>query len=173
VSSNVYSDRSETAVLAKSARDVVIASGKRAVAIVVTSLSNRFFTDFIDPAEDRIHSPKDEEWNQKLLEFLGAGRLEDVAQLSRSVQQQIRVHKVVNFKPMWWLSAVMNGGNAFTGRVHAYAPIHGVGAGVITLTPAPVGVGDKEYDEDDVEHYRGDRDVLAGEAEPGPSDPSP
>ena len=173
VSSNVYSDRSETAVLAKAARDVVIGTGKRAVAIVVTSLSNRFFTDFIDPADDKIHSPKDEEWNQKLLEFLGDGRLEDVAQLSREVQRQIRVHKVVNFKPMWWLSAVLDGGNAFTGEVHAYAPIHGVGAGVVTLTPAETGVGDKEYDEDDVEHYRGDRGVLAGVGAVGPPPEGP
>ncbi len=162
VSSNVYADRTETAVLAKAARDVVIASGKRAVAIVVTSLSNRFFTEFIDPAEDRIHSAKDEEWNQKLLEFLGDGRLEDVAQLSREIQRQIRVHKVVNFKPMWWLSAAMDGGNRFLGEVHAYAPIHGVGAGVVSLEPAPAGVGDKEYDEDDVETFQGDRGVLAG-----------
>lgn len=173
VSSNVYSDRSETAVLAKAARDAVIASGKRAVAIVVTSLSNRFFTEFIDPSEDRIHSPKDEEWNQKLLEFLGDGRLEDVAQLSRAIQRQIRIDKVVNFKPMWWLSGALDGGNAFTGKVHAYAPIHGVGAGVVTLTPAPRGVGDKEYDEDDVETYAGDRNVLDRAAVPGaaPSEP--
>jgi len=172
VSSNVYSDRSETAVLAKAARDAVIASGKRAVAIVVTSLSNRFFTEFIDPADDRIHSAKDEEWNQKLLEFLGDGRLEDIAQLSREIQRQIRVHKVVNFKPMWWLSAAMDGGNRFVGEVHAYAPVHGVGAGVATLTPAPAGVGDKEYDEDDVETYGGDRSVLDRAASPSSASPS-
>ena len=171
VSSNIYSDRTETAVLAKAARDA--ARGKRVVAIVVTSLSNRFFTEFIDPADDRIHSAKDEEWNQKLLEFLGNGRLEDVSQLSREIQKQIRIHKVVNFKPMWWLSGVMDRGNSFLGEVHAYAPIHGVGAGVVTLTPAAVGVGDKEYDEDDVETYQGDRHVLDGGGEASASVPSP
>ena len=33
------------------------------------SLSNRMFTEHIDPAEDRIHSAKDDEWNKKILEF--------------------------------------------------------------------------------------------------------
>ena len=50
-----------------------------------------------------IQDGKDDEWNQKILEFLSEGRLEDVGQLSRTIQQQIRVQKVVNFKPMWWL----------------------------------------------------------------------
>jgi hypothetical protein len=31
---------------------------------------------------------------------------------------------------------------------------------VIQLTPAKGGVGDKEFDEDDVEFYHGDRSVL-------------
>ena len=49
------------------------------VALAVTALSNRMFTSPIDPKEDRISSLKDDEWNRKLLEILGEGRLEDVA----------------------------------------------------------------------------------------------
>ena len=30
----------------------------------------------------------------------------------------------------------------------------------MTLTPSTGSVGDKEFDEDDVEYYHGDRDVL-------------
>jgi hypothetical protein len=44
--------------------------------------------------------------------------------------------------------------------VHGYAPIHGTGGAVVSLRPAAHGIGDKEFDEDDVEVYRGDRDVL-------------
>ena len=108
VSSNMYANRSETTVLAKSCLDVIKAQGRRAVAITAMSLSNRMFTDFIQPEEDKIHSLKDDEWNRKILEFLEQGRLEDVGQLSRTIHRQIRVQKVVAFKPMWWLSA-MNG----------------------------------------------------------------
>lgn len=162
VSSNVYSDRAETLVLGKACADVIEAQGRRAVAVVVSTLSNRLFTDWLDPAEDRIHSPKDDEWNRKILEFLAAGRLEDVAQLSREIHRQIRVKKVVNFKSMWWLSATMGQHNRYAGEVLAYEALHGTGGAVVLLEPTPAGVGDKEYDEDDVDVYRGDRQVLTG-----------
>jgi len=160
VSSNMYANRSETTVLAKSCLDVIKAQGRRAVAITAMSLSNRMFTDFISPGEDKIHSLKDDEWNRKILEFLEQGRLEDVGQLSRTIQQQIRVQKVVAFKPMWWLSAMNGNRNDLTGRVMAYEAIHGAGGAVVHLDPTSSGVGDKEYDEDDVEYYHGERDVL-------------
>ncbi len=162
VSSNVYSDRAETVVLGRAARDAIEADGVPTAVVAVTSLSNRMFTDWIDPAEDRIHSAKDDEWNRKLLEFLGQGRLEDVAQLSREIHKQVRVKKVVSFKPMWWLSAVMGQHNRYQGEVHAYEPVYGTGACVVSLSPAPGGVGDKEYDEEDVEVFRGERGVLSG-----------
>ncbi|MCB9678798.1 MAG: hypothetical protein H6737_27085 [Alphaproteobacteria bacterium] len=160
-SSNVYADRAETLVFAKSLRDAIEKTGKRACVLAVMSLSNRLFTDFIDPADDHIHSDKDEEWNQKLLQFLAEGRLEDTAQLSRQIQKQIRVKKVVNFKSLWWLSGAMGQHNRYEGKVHAYGPIMGTGAAVVRLTPSEDGIGDKEFDEDDVEVFRGDRDVLS------------
>lgn len=179
VSSNMYANRSETTVLAKSCLDMIKAQGRRAVAVTAMSLSNRMFTDFIDPSEDKIHSLKDDEWNRKILEFLEEGRLEDVGQLSRTIHQQIRVQKVVAFKPMWWLSAMNGNRNNLTGKVLAYEPIHGAGGAVVSLDPTPSGAGDKEYDEDDVEHYLGERGVLdtssadsSPEASTGPATPS-
>ena len=160
VSSNVYADRSETTVLAKACKELVRKTGRKAVAITAMSLSNRMFTEHIEPENDRIHSLKDDEWNQKILEFLSAGRLEDVGQLSRTIQQQIRVQKVVNFKPMWWLSAMNDNRNNLTGKVLAYEAIHGAGCAVVNLNPAHSGFGDKEYDEDDVEVFSGERGVL-------------
>ena len=159
-SSNVYSNRSETTVLAKSCLDAIKAQGRKAIAVVVMSLSNRMFTEPIDAQEDKIHSLKDDEWNNKILEFLAEGRLEDVAQLSRNIHSQIRVQKVVSFKPMWWLSAMNGQHNNFSGRVLAYEALHGAGGAVVMLEPSEGGIGDKEYDEDDVEFYSGDRSVL-------------
>ena len=160
VSSNMYANRSETTVLAKSCLDVIKAQGRRAVAITAMSLSNRMFTDFIEPANDKIHSLKDDEWNRKILEFLEEGRLEDVGQLSRTIHRQIRVQKVVAFKPMWWLSAMNGNRNDLTGKVLAYEAIHGAGGAVVHVDPTSTGVGDKEYDEDDVEYFHGERGVL-------------
>jgi len=79
VSCNMYADRAETLVLGKAAADALRATGKKAVAIAVSLLSARLFTHEIDPMEDRISSLKDDEWNRKLLELLGEGRLEDVS----------------------------------------------------------------------------------------------
>ena len=165
VSSNMYANRSETTVLAKSCLDVIKAQGRRAVAITAMSLSNRMFTDFIQPEEDKIHSLKDDEWNRKILEFLEQGRLEDVGQLSRTIHRQIRVQKVVAFKPMWWLSAMNGNRNDLTGRILAYEAIHGAGGAVVHIDPTSTGVGDKEYDEDDVEYFHGERGVLEGAEE--------
>ena len=100
-------------------------------AVAVTALSNRLFSDDIDPAKDRISSAKDDEWNRKMLEFLADGRLEDVAQLSREIHRQVRVKKVVNFKPIWWLSAVMGQHNNYDGHVFDYAPLYGAGGAVV------------------------------------------
>ena len=160
VSSNVYSNRSETTVLAKACLEVIKRTGRKAVAVTAMSLSNRMFTENIEPKDDRIHSLKDDEWNRKILEFLSEGRLEDVSQLSRTIHRQIRVQKVVTFKPMWWLSAMNGNRNNLTGEVLAYEALHGAGGAVIHLNPTPSGVGEKEYDEDDVEVFSGERGVL-------------
>ncbi len=161
VSSNVYADRAETIVLGKACRNAAREAGRRMAVVVVGTLSNRLFTDWIDPAHDRIHSPKDEEWNAKLLEFLGQGRLEDAAQLSREVHRQIRVRKVQNFKPFWFWSAVMGAHNRYRGDIFAYEAIVGTGGAVVALIPSDDGIGEKEFDEDDVESFHGDRDVIA------------
>lgn len=160
VSSNVYSDRAETLVLGKAGRDALEQQGKRAVAIIVSSLSNRLHEKRIDPKEDKIHSLKDQEWNQKFLEFLEAGRLEDVSQLSRQFHKEARVHKVGNFKPFWWLSSIMGQSNLYAGKVLEYQPIYGSGAAVVELTPSDRAARDLEFDEADPESYPGERNVL-------------
>ena len=160
LSSNMYANRAETIVLGKASKDALISQGKKAVAVVVSTLSNRMFTEHINPEDDRIHSPKDDEWNQKILEFFADGRLEDISQLSRDIHGQIRVQKVVAYKPAWWMAATMGQHNNYDGEVLAYAALHGSGGAVIQLTPTSGSIGDKEFDEDDVEVYQGDRNVL-------------
>ncbi|MDC1420178.1 hypothetical protein N8653_05630 [Euryarchaeota archaeon] len=160
ISSNMYSNRSETIVLGKAANDALSTQGKKAVVVVVASLSNRMFTEHINPSEDRIHSPKDDEWNRKILEFFKDGRLEDLSQLSRDIHGQIRIQKVAAYKPVWWMAATMGQHNNYDGEILAYEALHGSGGAIIQLTPSDGSVGDKEFDEDDVEYYQGDRNVL-------------
>jgi 2-aminophenol/2-amino-5-chlorophenol 1,6-dioxygenase alpha subunit len=160
VSSNVYSDRAETVVLGKAGRDALQKQGKKAVAIICSSLSNRIHETKVEPKDDRIHSLKDQEWNLKFLEFLQAGRLEDVSQLSRQFHKEARVAKVANYKPWWWLASLMGQNNNYTGDVMEYQPIYGSGAAVVGLTPAKGAARDLEFDENDPDTYAGERNVL-------------
>lgn len=162
LSSNIYSDRSETQVFAKSVTDALKDTNKTAVCVVISSLSNRYSMKPMDDEPDKISSLKDNEWNLKMLEFLSQGRLEDVAQLSRQFHREARVtKKVVNFKPFWWWSAAMGQTNNFKGNVFEYQPIHGTGAAVVGLTPSNESFGDLEFDEEDVEVFSGNRNVLS------------
>ena len=160
VSSNMYANRAETIVLGKSVRDAIDASGKKAVVVVVSALSNRLHTVEIKPEDDKIHSLKDHEWNLKFLEYLDKGRLEDVSQLSRQFHEEARVPKVVSFKPFWIMASMMGQTNLYEGNILAYEPVWGTGSAVVTMTPAEDTAGDLEYDEDDPEFYKGDREVL-------------
>jgi 2-aminophenol/2-amino-5-chlorophenol 1,6-dioxygenase alpha subunit len=161
VSSNIYADRAETVVLAKAAVSALKEQGKRAIAVIISTLSNRLHSEFIDPKDDKINSLKDQEWNLKILEFLEKGRLEDVAQLSRQIQREARVKKVSNFKPFWWLSSVMGSHNRYTGQIYEYQPIYGTGCAVVGLTPALQAARDLEFDEDAPDYYTGERNVLS------------
>jgi len=159
VSCNMYADRAETIILGKAAQDAVAKTNQRVVAIAVTALSNRMWTEWIDPAEDRIHSAKDDEWNRKLLDLLGEGRLEDVSQLARQFTAQ--AHGDNKLKAIWWLSACLGQSNDFTGKIYDYQPVWGSGAALVGLTPEATQGLNLEYDEDNTEHYKGDRNVLS------------
>ncbi len=159
VSCNMYADRAETLVLGKAARDAVEESGRNVAAMAVTALSNRMWTQPIEPSEDRIHSAKDDEWNRKLLTLLEEGRLEDVSQLARQFSSQ--AHGDNKMKAIWWLAALMGQTNAYRGHLYGYEPVWGTGQALLRLDPVSAEAGDLEYDEDDTEMHYGDREVLA------------
>ncbi|MFT4977278.1 MAG: 2-aminophenol/2-amino-5-chlorophenol 1,6-dioxygenase alpha subunit [Myxococcota bacterium] len=158
VSCNMYADRAETLVLGKAAADAIAASGRRAIPIAVTCLSNRKHTRPVLPRDDHVSSMMDDEWNRKLLEIFAEGRLEDVSQLARTFAAQ--AHADNKLKAIWWLGAVMGQHNRYTGDVLAYAPIWGTGSAVVALTPSDKETGGHEFDEEDVDTYLGDREVL-------------
>lgn len=158
VSCNMYADRSETLVLGKAAADAIEGLGRRCVPVAVTSLSARQHTRPIDLADDRLSSLSDDEWNRKLLELLGEGRLEDVSQLARTFTAQ--AHADNKLKAIWWLSACLGQHNRYQGDVLAYEPLYGTGGAVVLLQPGASDAADHEFDESDTEVYGGDREVL-------------
>ena len=147
VSCNIYAEREETRALGFAARAAIESYGKKTIVVVVTNLSNRYEVADIDPAQDRISSQKDDEWNRKILEMLGEGRLEDVAQVARDFAREANAD--MGFKAIWWLGAVAGEDNRYDGKVWDYQPVWGTGSALVELTPNPGKQMDweKEFDE--------------------------
>lgn len=167
VSCNMYADRAETIVWGKAVADALAEDDTPTAILAVTSLSRRLHTKRVADADDHVSSHMDDEWNRKLLELFADGRLEDVSQLARTFAAQ--AHADNKLKAIWWMSAVMGQHNRYRGTVHAYGPIFGTGSAVISLLPSDSEVGGHEFDEDDVDYYSGDREVL----EVRPEQPTP
>ena len=159
VSCNVYADRAETIVLGKAVGDAIVASGKRVVVVAVSNLTSRLFSRPVPFEQDRVSSRQDDEWNLKLLELFAEGRLEDVSQLARSFAGQARAD--AKLKGVWWLAAVAGQHNGYRGDVLAYAGVQGAGCAIVALRPDATAAAQLEFDEDDVDVFRGDRGVLA------------
>lgn len=166
VSCNIYAERDETRALGRAARTAIDRYGKKTIVVVVSNLSNRYEVGDIDPANDRISSSKDDEWNRKILEMLGEGRLEDVAQVAREFGREANAD--MGFKAIWWLAALAGENNKYDGKVWDYQPVWGTGNGIVELTPNPRKELDfeKEFDEGPVEAGTGleSHNVI----EPGP-----
>ena len=147
VSCNIYAERDETRALGFAGRAAIEAYRKKTIVVCVTNFSNRYEVAEIDPAHDRISSQKDDEWNRKLLEMLGEGRLEDVAQVARDFAREANAD--MGFKAIWWLGAVMGEHNRYDGRVWDYQPVWGTGNALVELTPneRKQAEWEKEFDE--------------------------
>ncbi len=133
VSCNMYSEKEETTRVGQAAARALQKSGKKAVVVLVSSLSHRFHTQAIAPKDDRISSRKDDEWNRKIIDMLSAGEVENVAQTVREFARQANGDQ--KFKGMWWLNGLLGQSNHFEGKVLAYEAVVGTGAIVASLTP--------------------------------------
>jgi len=164
VSCNIYAERDETRALGRAARTAIDRYGKKTIVVVVTNLSNRYEVGEIDVANDHISSAKDDEWNRKILEMLGEGRLEDVAQVAREFGREANAD--MGFKAIWWLAALAGENNKYDGKVWDYQPVWGTGNGIVELTPNANKELDfeKEFDEGPVEAGSGleSHNVLEG-----------
>ncbi len=155
VSCNIYAERDETRALGRAARTAIERYGKKAIVVVVSNLSNRYEVGEINPTHDHISSSKDDEWNRKILEMLGEGRLEDVAQVAREFGREANAD--MGFKAIWWLAALAGENNKYDGKVWDYQAVWGTGNAIVELTPNPGKALDfeKEFDEGPVESGTG------------------
>lgn len=128
LSSHAHARGEDAHALATAIHDALRVCPRRALALAVTSLSNRPLGPRSEPA--RIHSAKDEQWNIKILEFLRAGRWQDVLPLARQFQSEARVADGTTFTSPAWLAGLI-GGTGDVGEVLAYTAVHGIGAAVV------------------------------------------
>ncbi len=133
VSCNMYAEKQETLSIGQAAARALEKSGKKAIAICVSGLSSRFEVKDIDPKFDKISSLKDDEWNQKVLEILSEGRLEDVSEIMREFARQANAD--MGGRGMWWLNGLCGKTNDFTGKIFGYQPVWGSGAALVGLYP--------------------------------------
>lgn len=154
VSCNIYAEREESRALGFAGRAAIEQYGKKTIVICVTNLSNRYEVVEFDPAQDRISSAKDDEWNRKILEMFGEGRLEDVAQVAREFAREANAD--MGFKAIWWLAALMGEHNRYDGKVWDYQPVWGTGCAIVELTPSQKELDfEKEFDEAPVPAFAG------------------
>jgi len=132
-SCNIYAEKQETLSVGQAAMRAIESYGKRVAIVVVSGLSSRFEVRDIDPASDKISSLKDDEWNRKVLEIFGQGRLEDVSEIAREYSRQANAD--MGFKAIWWLNGLCGKTNDFTGRVFDYQAVWGTGAALVGLYP--------------------------------------
>ena len=137
VSCNMYAEKNETIELGRAGLRALEKSGKKAIVVLVSALSNRYFVKDIQAKDDRISSAKDDEWNRKINELLADGRLEDVAQVARDFGRE--ANGDMGFKGVWWLDGICGESNEFRGKVLDYQPVYGTGATLAVLEPtAPI-----------------------------------
>lgn len=128
VSSWVYADAEKSKLIGKTMRHLVERQGKRAFFVACSLMSGRYFTEDINPMEDKVSSPVDDAWNRKILGWLESGDFSTIEKESSTF-----AHESVpdmQFNAFHWLHGVLEGTHS-KGWVLNYGPIWGTGASVI------------------------------------------
>jgi 2-aminophenol/2-amino-5-chlorophenol 1,6-dioxygenase alpha subunit len=126
----VYADAEKNRELGAAAREAVLGCGERVFALAVTSLSQRYFTHEITPAEDKISDDGDEGRNQEILRALETGNLQAVGDLVQAAAGKGPFD--MGGAAFHWLTGVC-GGDVEAAKVLAYGPIWGTGNAVAQL----------------------------------------
>ena len=130
-SNNLYHSGETTEALAALAVQAAAEQGKRVAVVGVGGLSGSLFRTEIEPRNDRIASPEDDRWNQRMLQLIESG---DVAQIRAAIPAFASEARAdMGFKHLHWILGALGG--RFTGaRVHGYGPVWGSGAAVVEFT---------------------------------------
>jgi 2-aminophenol/2-amino-5-chlorophenol 1,6-dioxygenase alpha subunit len=130
-SNNLYHDGQTTERLGAMAAACADAQGKRVAVVGVGGLSGALFRTEIDLRNDRLSSPEDDRWNQRVLRLIESA---DVGELRRVIPEfSAQARADMGFKHFHWILGALQG--RFAGaRVHGYGPLYGSGGAVIEFT---------------------------------------
>jgi 2-aminophenol/2-amino-5-chlorophenol 1,6-dioxygenase alpha subunit len=127
-SNNLYHDWELTEKLSSIVVEQADKLGRKVAIVGVGGLSGTIFREEIDIAEDHIANESDDQWNQKMLDLMVAGKAEELKATAPDYAQKARVD--MGFKHFAWLLGAM-GGQFRGAKVHAYGPAYGSGAAVV------------------------------------------
>lgn len=126
--SNIYHDYATTANLAAMAARTATGLGRRVAVVGIGGLSGSIFRDEIELSRDRIRSPEDQTWNDRILSMLQQG---DGSAVRAALPRFVKEARADNgFKHFAWLEGAM--GDAFAGaRVLGSGSVYGSGQAVV------------------------------------------
>lgn len=128
VSAWVYADGEKTATIGHGMRAAAEDSGRSVFALGISSLSSRYFTDEIDPAQDKVSNPEDERAIAGLMGKLEAGDLAGACAMLPALAAKMPLDMGGN--ALQWLRGV-SGDKKELGRVLGYGPIWGTSNAVV------------------------------------------
>lgn len=129
VSCCVYSDFADTVKLAGTVQKAIDESGVKTALVCVSMLSGRFFTTDIDPREDHVSTPEDDQWNKRMLELFEKGQFEQAERLAPEYAGAARVD--MGFKALAFLKGAGALQQGRAAKLSAYGPLYGTGAAVV------------------------------------------
>ncbi len=127
VSANLYASAQDIGALAAAALRAGVQTGRSLAFVAVSGLSSALTQRWIEPEEDRIEIAEHERWNRRMLELLGAGRVDEA--LAQSDDYAMAAQADSQFRGLAFLA----GTGCLTGPadVRAYGPVWGTGGAVV------------------------------------------
>jgi 2-aminophenol/2-amino-5-chlorophenol 1,6-dioxygenase subunit alpha len=132
VSSWLYAGYEDTVKFGQSLADALAADTTPTAVIAVSSLSGNYFPIDIDPREDHISSPEDDEWNQRIIALLSSGSFGAADLLVPTYAKTCRAE--VGFKALAFLRGIGAAREQQCATCLQYGAIHGTGAAVIEFS---------------------------------------
>jgi 2-aminophenol/2-amino-5-chlorophenol 1,6-dioxygenase alpha subunit len=127
VSCNLYAAVDSIATLAQTGLAAAESIGRRVGVLVVSGLSSGLLQRWIEPAEDRIATPDQDQWNRRILDLLARGELDEILSLREQFAREGAADS--QFRALAFLAGA--GVLTSPAQVLAYGPIWGTGAAVV------------------------------------------